>query len=93
MKCIHFRLPSGAGGMAAAHQLGQYRTKVSKFCVTYKIQSYNWSVEGYNFYVWFDEEKIYSLFFLVWEDARPWSPPTIAEKEIPENYRLAEIKL
>ena len=92
MKCIHFPLPSGAGGMAAAHVLGSTRTKLTKFCEKHKIESYYSKTEGYNYYVWFTDEMVYSLFVLVWEDPAYWRRAQIIEKDRPEDCRLSTVK-
>ena len=81
MKCIRFPLPSGAGGMAAAHVLGATRDKLRKFCQQHGITSYFSATEGYSFYVWFDDEKFYTLFFLVWDGSPYWRQPEMVEKD------------
>ena len=81
MKCINFTLPSGSGGMAAGHALQGIRKKLTKFCEQYKIDSYYSATEGYNFYVWFNEDKFYTLFVLVWDNKEYWRQPTIVEKD------------
>ena len=92
MKCIHFTLPSGAGGMAAAMVLGKTRSKLNDFCRTHNIKDYRAHVEGYNWYVCFNEEKFYTLFVLGWDPVSPdWRSYTIVEKEDTENFRLVTL--
>lgn len=88
MKCIHFPLPSGAGGMAAAQRLSKTRDQLRKFCNRHGIKSYYATIEGYSYYVWFTDEMFYTLFVLVWDKSTYWRSPEIIEKDMPENCRL-----
>jgi hypothetical protein len=62
---IEFRLPNGAGGMAAGHACAMLRKKISEWAEQNGNPTYKAGVEGaYRFRLTFEDEYYYTLFSL-----------------------------
>lgn len=85
MKCLEFRLPSGAGGMAAGYTRGSILSKLKKLKDENKIGVYKYATERYLLRVWLEHERDYTTFFLLWNPASSWHGPTVTEKDIPPD--------
>lgn len=62
---IEFKLPSGAGGMAAAHALGILRDELYNWAAKYEVE-FKTKVFKYTLRVTFDSDDLYTLFGLTW---------------------------
>lgn len=63
---IEFQLPSGAGGMAAAHALGIIKQELRAWSKKYNI-SYTEKTVKYTHRVCFDNDAVYSFFAVTWQ--------------------------
>jgi hypothetical protein len=68
---IEFQLPSGAGGMTAAHALGVIKQELRAWSQQYQI-AYTEKTVRYTHRVCFDDDKHYSFFAITW---RPKGTP------------------
>ncbi len=62
---IEFQLPTGAGGMSAAHALGVIKQELRAWSKKYQIP-YTEKTVRYIHRVCFDDEKAYSFFAVTW---------------------------
>jgi len=63
------RLPSGAGGMAAAHASNRIGTRLKEWIVKNGNPTYQAGPEkGYNYTIRFEDERYYSLFMLTFKN-------------------------
>jgi hypothetical protein len=62
---IQFRLPQGAGGMAATHALAVIRDKLYNWAAKYEVE-YRTKLFKYTLRVTFDSDDLYTLFGLTW---------------------------
>lgn len=86
MKCLEFRLPSGAAGMAAGMTRMGIGKELRKLVDAKLITNYKGHTQGYRYYVWFENDYDYTAFFLVWDQYNPWRHPTVIEKDYPEDW-------
>jgi len=75
-KFLEFRLPSGAGGMAAGYTRKSILDKVKQFCNQHCIEFTHKTV-SYTLQVRFDDDKYYTFFMLSWDPDIPWHRPTL----------------
>jgi hypothetical protein len=64
---IEFRLPSGAGGMAAGYTKMGINKELKRVCEQYKIELKEQVTKAYRFRISFKTEQDYTLFALVWK--------------------------
>lgn len=69
---IEFRLPQGAGGMAAAMVLGKIRTDLAKWQAQYQIE-YTQKTVKYTHRVCFDSPEQYTFFLTTWNPDSEYS--------------------
>lgn len=86
MKCLEFRLPSGAAGMAAGMTKSSIGTKLKELVDKKLISNYRGYTQGHRHYVWFENDYDYTAFFLVWDFSKIWHRPEIIEKDYPEDW-------
>lgn len=79
---IEFRLPTGAGGMAAGHVSAGYRRRIKKWAEQHGDPSYSISIKSYTLILEFDDPKYYTLFLLEEWNFRLWSPPVLVNDQI-----------
>jgi hypothetical protein len=63
---IEFRLPSGAGGMAAGHALSLIRKDIEAWAAKYRIE-YRTKIHKYTYRLCLYSDKDYTQFALTWE--------------------------
>lgn len=81
MKCLEFRLPSGAAGMAAGMTKMAIKKKLDNLVSENKIGDYKHRTERYKFRVWLEKEQDYTVFFLMWETHNnPWHRPELTDE-------------
>lgn len=65
---IEFRLPNGAGGMAAGHASAQLKKKIKVWAEQHNNPVYNAGVAmPYRYHLTFEDEQNYTLFALTFE--------------------------
>lgn len=83
---IEFRLPSGAGGMAAGHTKQAIIKQLNSICTTYHIQLAQQVQQPYRFRVSFKQSKDYTIFALVWDIKNTYFKYTIWNEPIETAY-------
>ena len=68
---LEFKLPSGAGGMAAAYMNSQLNKELQNWANIYNL-AYNKKIHKYTVRVTFDDEKTYAFFALTWHPLEDW---------------------
>ena len=81
---LEFRLPTGAGGMAAQYTYGALRRNIREWANRYQVEKYQEKVVKYTVRLTFDDESLYSLF------AMTWSPTAEQMLSYLKNYKLIE---
>lgn len=71
MMHIEFRLPSGAGGMAAGYRNQSLRKRVNEWATTHNITVINYT-NGYRCCFEFAKDSDYTLFALCWHVKSLW---------------------
>lgn len=64
---IEFRLPSGAGGMAASYIYRRVKSEIEEWSAQHNIR-YTEKLVKYNFRVAFDNDELYTYFQLTWPE-------------------------
>lgn len=80
---IEFRLPTGAGGMAAQYTYAKLGSNLKAWAEQYQIP-YNKKNHKYTVRVTFDDDKYYSLF------AMTWNPTAENMLSYLKDYKLIE---
>ena len=80
---IEFKLPSGAGGMAAAYTLQQLRKLLTTWAEKYQVEILNIKTIKYTVRVTLVDPKYYEFFALT------WNPETNSISYI-KNFRFVE---
>lgn len=75
---LEFRLPSGAGGMAAGYKGMSLRKQISAWAAKYNVTVKNWT-NGYRICFEFERDSDYTLFALSWQPKSSWDTFTIVE--------------
>lgn len=65
---IEFKLPRGAGGMAAGHRNHHLKKRVQAWADTHNITVINWT-DGYRCCFEFANDRDYTLFTLSWDSS------------------------
>lgn len=79
---IEFRLPTGAGGMAAGHASAQLRKKIAEWVEQHNNPVYKAGVAmPYRYHLTFEDEQNYTLFALTFEQGRLFSKFEIIDTE------------
>lgn len=68
---IEFRLPSGAGGMAALHASKHIRDRVQAWAAEHNVKITS-AHTGYRMTFILAEERDYTLFALSWQSSKGW---------------------
>ena len=68
---IEFRLPTGAGGQAAAHANYMLKQKLEQWSALYGIHLRRKTVK-YTVRVTFDDDRFYTYFATTWKSANSW---------------------
>lgn len=85
-KCLQFRLPSGAGGMAAQMTAGKIKNKLNELHSSKKIGLFKTSHEKhYKMNIWLENEYDYTTILLLWERQSVFSDPILVERPSTEN--------
>lgn len=63
---LEFRLPTGAGGLAAQHTYGALSRNLEKWSTRYNIPHVK-KVHKYTVRVTFEDDKFYDFFALTWQ--------------------------
>jgi len=63
---IEFRLPTGAGGMAAGIALNHINIDIDNWIRQYDIKSHRTKIHKYTYRLSLNNEKDYTLFALTW---------------------------
>ena len=63
---IEFRLPNGAGGMAAGHALHILRQEITTWAAKYDVE-FKTKVVKYTMRLCFENPEIYTLFQVSWD--------------------------
>lgn len=77
---IQFKLPSGAGGMAAGYRNQLLKKRVRAWADEHNITVVNWT-NGYRCCFEFAHEHNYTLFALCWQPASIWDQYEIINAE------------
>lgn len=80
VKCLEFKLPSGAGGMAAGYTRQSIGKRLAALRDSGKIGPYKSKTEGYAYKVWLEKESDYTIFFLLWEPSNSWHRPKVTDE-------------
>ena len=83
LECLHFYLPSGAGGMAAGMTRQAIGNKLAALRDSGKIGPFKSTTIKYDYKVWLEKDSDYTVFFLLWEPLNDWQRPRI----IYEDYK------
>lgn len=81
---IAFHLPSGAGGMAAAHKAGQIRSEVAKWAAKHEVP-YKTKIHKYTLRVILESEHAYTHFQLSWNPSKHYSYELIEPGAVPPD--------
>lgn len=79
---LEFRLPSGAGGMAAGYTKAAIVKQLNEVCSQYRIEFEDRVTKSYRYRVSFKHSKDYSLFALVWEPKSTYFNYTVWYEDI-----------
>lgn len=80
-----FKLPTGAGGMAAGMTRQSIGDKLKHLRETKKIGHYKTQTVKYDYKVWFENEMDFTTFFLIWEPYNSWHQPTVIDEVYQED--------
>lgn len=88
---LEFRLPSGAGGMAAGYTKAAISKELKQICEQYNIEFEDRVTKAYRYRVSFKQPQDYTLFALVWQPKNSWFNYTVWHEDIntepdPERY-------
>ena len=75
---LEFRLPSGAGGMAAGYRNQNLRKRVSAWAEQHNVTVINYT-NGYRCCFEFAHDSDYTLFALCWTVKSSWDEYTIVD--------------
>lgn len=79
---IEFRLPSGAGGVAASHASAMLRKKIADWAALHNEPLYKARVVApYRYHLTFEDEQNYTLFALTFEQGKMFSKFEIIDLE------------
>lgn len=85
IKCLQFKLPSGAAGMAAGHTkfgiIKKFNLLIDAGTIGKNIKT---KTAMYLYKVWLEKDADYTAFFLVWKPTSPWHIPTVTDEEYKE---------
>lgn len=73
---IEFKLPSGAGGMAAGYRNMHLRKRIREWADTHNITVVNWT-NGYRCCFEFARDSDYTMFMLSWQVNSIWDQYSI----------------
>ena len=76
---IEFRLPQGAGGMAAGHRNHLLKKRVRAWADEHNIAVINWT-NGYRCCFEFAKDSNYTLFALSWPVKSMWDEYTVIDE-------------
>ena len=79
---LEFKLPSGAGGMAAGYTKMSISKSVDRVCRRLAIELDQKLTVNYRFRVSFKQAKDYTLFALVWQPKNQWHKYTLHKGSI-----------
>lgn len=77
---IEFRLPNGAGGMAAGHASAGYRKRIKTWAEQHGDPPYRIFVKSYKLILEFEDPQYYTL-FLLQDWSRIWHPPVLVNDQ------------
>ena len=75
---LEFRLPSGAGGMAAGYRNQNLRKRVGNWAAEHNVKLINYT-NGYRCCFEFGKPSDYTLFALSWQVKSVWDEYTIVD--------------
>ena len=75
---IEFKLPSGAGGMAAGYKSMDLRKRVGAWAAQYNVTVKN-HTQGYRICFEFARDSDYTLFALSWQPHSTWDEFTLVK--------------
>ena len=78
MMHIEFKLPTGAGGMAAGYKSMDLRKKVTAWADKHNVTVKN-HTQGYRICFIFERDSDYTLFALSWQAKTSWDQFTLVE--------------
>lgn len=73
---LEFKLPTGAGGMAAHHYNNKLRNRIQAWANQHNVKIRSWS-KGYRSCYEFDRASDYTLFALSWQATNIWDEYSI----------------
>lgn len=80
---MQFKLPTGAGGQAAAIIKSSILSKINNLTIEGKIgKNPSFTVEQYVMYVWLENEQDYTVFFLVWDHINFHKPTVVYKSKV-----------
>jgi hypothetical protein len=84
---LEFRLPMGAGGMAAAHLSSKLRAALEKWATQHDVK-YRTKVHKYTLRVTFDNDQHYTFFLTSWDSSiqNGWFKPEIIYPDKVDRY-------
>lgn len=75
---LEFKLPTGAGGMAAGHYSHMLRKKINAWAQEHNVTVVNY-VSGYRICFEFADDRDYTLFALTWQAKNIWHEYTLVK--------------
>ena len=79
---LEFRLPSGAGGMAAGYTKMGISKELARVCKQYNIEFEDRVTKAYRYRVSFKRDQDYTLFALVWQPKSTYFNYTVWYEDI-----------
>ena len=79
---LEFRLPSGAGGMAAGYTKQGINKELKRVCKQYNIDLKEQVTKAYRYRISFKRDQDYTLFALVWQPKSSYFNYTVWYEDI-----------